>query len=85
FGLTPIPGRKVKAPAVKECALHMECRLKEAITTGDHTLFVGEVLAAYGDENAFDGEFINTEVLRPIFQVGGDIFTTIGELRKKCG
>lgn len=85
FGLTPMPGKKVSVPAVKECAIHMECKLKEAITTGDHTLFVGEVVAAYGDENAFDGDFINTENLKPIFQVGGDLFTTVGEMRKRCG
>lgn len=26
-GLTPVPGKKVKSPIVKECAIHYECRV----------------------------------------------------------
>ena len=53
-GLTPIPGEKVKAPLIKECYSHLECRLVEAKKYGDHTFFVGEVVNVAADENAFD-------------------------------
>jgi flavin reductase (DIM6/NTAB) family NADH-FMN oxidoreductase RutF len=35
-GLTRLRGRKVKAPAVRECAAHLECKLHSQIATGDH-------------------------------------------------
>lgn len=54
FKLTPIPAKKVRAPLIKECAANMECRIVAKITTGDHTLFVGEVVAAHVDERFFD-------------------------------
>ncbi|MEM2878292.1 MAG: flavin reductase family protein [Candidatus Hadarchaeales archaeon] len=83
FGLTALDGLKVKSPAIRECMAHLECKLADSITVGDHTLFVGEVVAAYADEKAFDGNFINLEVLKPIFQVGGNLFTTVDENRKE--
>jgi flavin reductase (DIM6/NTAB) family NADH-FMN oxidoreductase RutF len=43
-GLTPLPARKVKAPIVKECVAHLECKLHSQFKKGDHTLFVGEII-----------------------------------------
>jgi len=83
FGLTELEGKAVKTPAVRECTAHLECKLTKSVNVGDHTLFVGEVVAAYANENTFDGNFINLDVLKPIFQVGGDIFTSIGKERER--
>ena len=44
-------GRKAKVPMVKDTAMNAECRLVKAIRLGDHTMFVGEVLAASVSEN----------------------------------
>lgn len=52
--LTASPARKVKAPIIKECVAHLECKLHKQVSAGDHTLFIGEVIAAYADEKAFD-------------------------------
>jgi flavin reductase (DIM6/NTAB) family NADH-FMN oxidoreductase RutF len=52
-GLTAIPGKRVKAPWVKECIIHLECRLVDTKQYGDHTLLLGEVLGAYADKEAF--------------------------------
>jgi flavin reductase (DIM6/NTAB) family NADH-FMN oxidoreductase RutF len=49
FGLEAIPGLKVKAPRIKGSTVCIECRVVERFTTGDHTVFVGEVVAASGD------------------------------------
>src|SRR3990170_7394159 len=48
--LTPSPAKLVKPPIVNECTAHLECRLSHQIMTGDHTLFVGTVFAAYANE-----------------------------------
>jgi flavin reductase (DIM6/NTAB) family NADH-FMN oxidoreductase RutF len=47
FGLTPVPGRFVKAPLIKECLANIECRVMDIV--GKHNLVVLEGLAAYLD------------------------------------
>ncbi len=79
-GLTPLPSEKVRPPRVKECIAHLECKLAEKFQTGDHTVFVGEVVASSADEGAFDEKLIlNLDQVKPLFQVGGDYYATIGE------
>ena len=46
-GLTPIPASRVKPPLIKECVSCLECKVVAHYTCGDHTLFVGEILAAH--------------------------------------
>lgn len=53
-GLTPLPAEKVRAPLIKECPANLECKLVSKLTTGDHTIFVGEVVVAHVDEAAYD-------------------------------
>jgi len=74
--LTPAPAKRVKPPIIKECVAHLECRLVQRIPTGDHTLFVGEVLAAYVNDGVFT-ETYNVEKVKPVFHMGGDSFVTI--------
>ncbi|MHB8907751.1 MAG: flavin reductase family protein [Syntrophales bacterium] len=44
-GLTPAPALKVCCPIVLECPLNIECRVRESLKLGSHTLFVAEVVA----------------------------------------
>ncbi len=44
-GLTPSPALKVDCPIVAECPLNIECRVRESLALGSHTLFVAEVIA----------------------------------------
>jgi flavin reductase (DIM6/NTAB) family NADH-FMN oxidoreductase RutF len=74
--LTPLPAKKVRPPIIKECIAHMECKLVQKIATGDHTLFVGEVLTAYVNKGVFTKSF-NIKKVKPIFHMGGDDFATI--------
>lgn len=73
--LTAAPAKKVKAPIVKECVAHLECKLVQKITTGDHTLFVGEVLAAYVNKGVFTDTY-DVEKAKPVFHMGGNSFIT---------
>jgi len=43
--LTPIPSQVVRPPSVKECPVNLECRVVDEFETGDHTWFVGEIVA----------------------------------------
>lgn len=79
-GLTPLPSKKVKPPRIKECVAHLECKLVEKFQTGDHTIFLGEVVASSADEAAFDEKLIlNLEQVEPLLQVGGDYYVSTGE------
>lgn len=46
-GLTPLPAKIVKPPLIAECVANLECVVKHTLETGDHTIFVGQVVAAH--------------------------------------
>jgi flavin reductase (DIM6/NTAB) family NADH-FMN oxidoreductase RutF len=75
-GLTPLPAKRVKPPIIKECVAHLECKLYSQFATGDHTIFVGEVVEAYADKEAFNGTY-NIEKTKMVFHVGEDEFATL--------
>jgi len=73
---TPSPAKTVKPPIIKECIAHIDCTLYKQIPAGDHTLFIGEIRAAYVNENAFTSEYaLNSSKL--IFHVGGNRFASL--------
>jgi flavin reductase (DIM6/NTAB) family NADH-FMN oxidoreductase RutF len=74
--LTALPAKKVQAPLIKECVAHLECKLVQKITTGDHTIFVGKVLTAHVNKGIFDDKFDISKV-NPIYHLGGDDFATL--------
>jgi flavin reductase (DIM6/NTAB) family NADH-FMN oxidoreductase RutF len=43
--LKPKASKVIKAPVLEGCAATMECKLEKAISMGDHTIFVGRVVA----------------------------------------
>lgn len=79
-GLTPLPSKKVRPPRIRECFVHLECKLVEKFQPGDHTVFVGEVVASSVDEGAFDEKSVpNLERVKPLFEVGGNYYATTGK------
>jgi flavin reductase (DIM6/NTAB) family NADH-FMN oxidoreductase RutF len=75
-GLTPSPAQKVKAPIIKECVAHLECKLRNKFKTGDHTIFVGEVIAAYANRGVFTDTY-NIDEARMLYHLGGNVFATL--------
>ncbi len=47
FGLTPVKGKHVKAPLIKECLANIECKVIDIIKR--HNIVVLEAVAAYCD------------------------------------
>ncbi len=45
------PGKKIQAPMISGCVLNAECRLVQVLETGDHTMFLGNVLEVEFDES----------------------------------
>lgn len=50
FNLTAVAGTLAIAPMIEECPISMECKLKETLELGSHSLFIGEVVAVYVTE-----------------------------------
>ncbi len=46
-GFTPFFGAHTGVPLIKECPVNIECRVRETLELGVHTLFVGEVVEVY--------------------------------------
>jgi flavin reductase (DIM6/NTAB) family NADH-FMN oxidoreductase RutF len=74
--LTPVPARKVKAPIIKECIAHIECKLHSQFETGDHTVFVGEIVEAYAKEGVFTDKY-DVGKAQMLFHLGGNVFATL--------
>lgn len=70
-GLTPIDAKEIEAPLIEECIGHLECGLVDRRTFGDHTLFVGQVLAASAESDLFDIAWqIKERERRPVVHLG---------------
>jgi flavin reductase (DIM6/NTAB) family NADH-FMN oxidoreductase RutF len=79
-GLTPIPSSRVKPPRIEECFGHLECRMVQRYTLGDHTLFVGEVLAASADEDVLSDGNLDALKARPIIQKNHVYYTVAAQV-----
>lgn len=67
--------RLVKTPLIKECIGRLECYLRDVKETGDHSLFIGEVIYAGAEEDYFK-EIWQVDKVKLIFHLGGKSFTT---------
>ena len=74
--LTPMPAKKVKAPAIRECIGHLECQVENKFTTGDHNVFVGKILEAYADMGVFT-ESYDLKKARMLYHAGGNNFALL--------
>lgn len=52
--LTALPGQVVKAPLIGESPVCLECKVKQMLPLGSHTMFVAEVVSVSIDENYLD-------------------------------
>lgn len=74
--LTQMPAKKVKAPAIRECIAHLECTVNDQFTTGDHTVFIGEIVEAYADMGIFT-ESYDLKKTRMLYHAGGNNFAIL--------
>jgi flavin reductase (DIM6/NTAB) family NADH-FMN oxidoreductase RutF len=72
--LTPMPSKKVKAPAIRECIAHIECEVVDKLKTGDHTVFVAKILEAYADMGVFTESGYELKKARMLYHAGGNNF-----------
>lgn len=77
--LPTITARKVEAPLLEGCVAWVECGVEDVIRLGDHSLFVGRVLAVSADDEAFNETWLLTNEARPLHYLGGLSYATLHE------
>jgi len=75
--LTPLQARRVKAPIIKECIAHIECKLQNQLPVGDHTIFIAKIVEAYVNKDILSNGRYNLEKAKIIYHVGGEEFTIL--------
>lgn len=73
--LPTFTARKIGARLLDHCLAWIECGVEEAYETGDHTLFVGRVVAVQVEEDAFDAAWkLDDPDYRPLHYLGGNSY-----------
>jgi flavin reductase (DIM6/NTAB) family NADH-FMN oxidoreductase RutF len=71
-GLHLAEPRYVETPLIDECIGHIECAVVTVLSPGDHTIFIGEILAAKAESEAFEERWLlKDRELRPLHHLGG--------------
>lgn len=66
-GFSLEPSNKVKAPRIMECQINLECELQRIVITGDHDLFIGEVIEVVIDHSVTDEWAFDLNKFQPIY------------------
>ena len=71
---------KIDVPLLENCIAHVECGLEDALRIGDHTLFVGRVVAVHAEQDAFDQTWLLRDSdYKPLHFLGLDRYALLGE------
>jgi len=81
--ITLKPAKKVTVPIIQECYAHLECSKVKSYSIGDHTFFVGEVVAVYSTDNAFENNLLKTDNIHPLYYIGGNSYITLDSKTKR--
>src|SRR5438552_5272229 len=81
--LTRLPtfrARKVDAPLLEGCVGWIECGVHDAYSIGDHTLFIGKVVAASAEKDAFDDTWLLADSDdKPLHYLGVNYYAVLGD------
>ncbi|HHY48123.1 MAG TPA: flavin reductase family protein [Firmicutes bacterium] len=78
-GLTAQDAQKVKAPLIKECIGHLECRVIEKKSWQGDSLYFAEILAAWADEGLFDKKWdMDNPRAHSVHHMGGHHYAIVG-------
>ncbi len=77
--LSTFRAAKIDVPLLDNCIAWLECGLEDTHRIGDHTLFVGRILVAQVDEEAYDDTWsLDDPNYRPLHYLGSDHYGVLG-------
>jgi flavin reductase (DIM6/NTAB) family NADH-FMN oxidoreductase RutF len=80
LGWAVVKSGLVDAPYIDQCGLVIECRLKETVELGLHTLYVGEIIDVKADDAVLTEGKPDIKKIRPIiFSSGESGYFSVGE------
>ncbi len=78
--LATFTAAKVSAPLLSDCLAWIECGLEDTHRIGDHTLFIGRIVAVQAEKEAFDETWLADDpAYRPLHYLGFDRYAVLGE------
>ena len=78
--LNPVESTILEAPSVAECVGHIECGVIDRVSWGDHDLFVGRILAAAAEDEAFSQIWdVTSDAGRLLHHLGGDHYAGLAK------
>lgn len=92
---TPFYDESGRAPMIHECPINMLCKVTQTITLSGFTMFLGEIVAVYADENGLTDGQIDPVKVKPMvmmypsyFELGkavGTVFKDGNDYKKSLG
>ncbi len=77
---TTFYGSLSTAPMIEECPVTMECSLQETVEFPSHSVFIGEIVNAYYDDQVLTSGTLDMAKIRPIlFHLNDKGYWSIGE------
>jgi len=76
--LDTFKANKIDVPLIGGCVAYIECGLEDALRIGDHTLFVGRVVAVQAEQESFNESWLLTDDdYKPLHYLGGDRYALL--------
>lgn len=67
MNLTPLPGKVVGSPMIKECPVNLECQVRQSMVLGSHEMFIAEIVAVHIDAELMnDKGRLDIDKLKPL-------------------
>ena len=75
--------KAIDVPLLEGCIGWIECELHDHYKTGDHTIFIGKVVAAQVDTDAYDYNLdrwsLTDDEYKPLMYLGGKTYALLGD------
>ncbi len=77
--LPTLRARKIDARLLDGCVAHIECGVEDILRIGDHSLFVGRVVAVSADDDAYNELWtLSDDDEKPLHYLGGSSYAMLG-------
>lgn len=79
-GLDVFSAMRIDAPLIDGCLAWIECGLRDVLSVGDHSLFVGDVVRVQALEEAYAQRWLLAErAYSPLTFLGGNHYAVVGD------
>jgi len=81
FRIKKFKGKEIKAPLIADSVSALECKVVDVVRTGDHDLFVGEIVHAWVREDVFIDDILDPSKVSQSYYMGKGKFIALDPKR----